>query len=130
MEACGPPPRPPRSSRLPRYARQIGDVFIVSDAEILGCKPCVRGTRLSVEPLLELPVSGATQADKPTQYPQLTTEGLAAAFRYAAAVFKGEHMWEWRIRMRPFGSRTIGLTRRQPGVRDDRSCAGEREARY
>jgi uncharacterized protein (DUF433 family) len=36
------------------------DGLIVSDAEILGGKPCVRGTRLSVELLLELAASGAT----------------------------------------------------------------------
>jgi uncharacterized protein (DUF433 family) len=32
-----------------------------------------------------------------TDYPQLTPDGLAAAFRYAAAVLKGEHTWELRI---------------------------------
>ena len=31
------------------------------------------------------------------QYPQLTPDGLAAAFRYAADVLKGEHTWELRI---------------------------------
>ena len=35
--------------------------LIVSNPEILGGKPCVRGTRLSVEFLLELAASGATQ---------------------------------------------------------------------
>jgi hypothetical protein len=39
------------------------DELIVSDAEILGGKPCVRGIRLSVEFLLELAASGATEAD-------------------------------------------------------------------
>ena len=28
------------------------------------------------------------------QYPQLTRDGLAAAFRYAADVLKGEHVWD------------------------------------
>jgi uncharacterized protein (DUF433 family) len=31
------------------------------------------------------------------QYPQLTPDGLAAAFRYAADALKGEHTWELRI---------------------------------
>jgi len=72
----------------------MAEELIVSDPEILGGKPCVRGTRLSVEFLLELAASGATQDQILAQYPQLTSEGLAAAFRYAADVLKGEQVWE------------------------------------
>lgn len=71
--------------------------LIISDPQILGGKPCVRGTRLSVEFVLELAASGATQQQILTQYPQLTPGGLAAAFRYAADGLKGEHTWELRI---------------------------------
>ena len=71
--------------------------LIVSDPQILGGKPCVRATRLSVEFLLELAASGATQEQILAQYPQLTPDGLAAAFRYAADALKGEHTWELRI---------------------------------
>jgi uncharacterized protein (DUF433 family) len=77
--------------------RPVADALIVSDPQTLGGKPCVRGTRLSVEFLLELAASGATQQQILTQYPQLTPDGLAAAFRYAADVLKGEHTWELRI---------------------------------
>jgi uncharacterized protein (DUF433 family) len=72
--------------------------LIVADQQILGGKPCVRGTRLSVEFLLELAASGATQEQILAQYPQLTPEGLAAAFRYAAEALKGEHTWALKIR--------------------------------
>ena len=75
----------------------MAENLIVSDPQILGGKPCVRGTRLSVEFLLELAASGATHEQMLTQYPQLTADGLAAAFRYAADVLKGEHTWELRI---------------------------------
>ena len=75
----------------------MAESLIVSDPEVLGGKPCVRGTRLSVECLLELAASGATQAQILGQYPQLTPDGLSAAFRYAADVLKGEHTWELRI---------------------------------
>ena len=75
----------------------MSEDLIVADPQILGGKPCVRGTRLSVEFLLELAASGATQEQILAQYPQLTPEGLAAAFRYAAEVLKGEHTWELRI---------------------------------
>ena len=72
----------------------MAEDLIVADTQILGGKPCVRGTRLSVEFLLELAASGATQQEILAQYPQLTADGLAAAFRYAANVLKGEHTWE------------------------------------
>ena len=77
--------------------RRMADDLIVSNPQILGGKPCIRGTRLSVEFLLEIAASGATQEQILAQYPQLTADGLAAAFRYAADVLKGEHTWELRI---------------------------------
>lgn len=64
--------------------------WIVSDPEILAGKPCVRGTRLSVEFLLELAASGANQVDILSTYPQLTPEGLSAAFSFAAQALKHE----------------------------------------
>ena len=75
----------------------MAEDLIVSSPQILGGKPCVRGTRLSVEFLLELAASGATQDQMLAQYPQLTPDSLAAAFRYAAAALKGEHTWELSI---------------------------------
>jgi len=75
----------------------MAEDLIVSDPQILGGKPCIRGTRLSVEFLLELAASGATGEQILVQYPQLTPDGLAAAFQYAADVLKGEHTWELRI---------------------------------
>ena len=73
------------------------ETLIVSDPQVLGGKPCVRGTRLTVELLLELAASGATHEQILAQYPQLTREGVAAAFRYAAAVLQGERSWELKI---------------------------------
>ena len=73
------------------------DGFIVSDPAVLGGKACLRGTRLSVEFLLELAASGATPAEMRARYPQLTAESLAAAFQYAALALKGEQTWELRI---------------------------------
>jgi len=53
--------------------------------------------RLSVEFILELAASGATQEQILSRYPQLTPEGLSAAFRYAAETLKGERNWELRV---------------------------------
>ena len=75
----------------------MAENLIVSDPQILGGKPCVRDTRLSVEFLLELAASGATQEQILAEYPQLTPDRLAAAFRYAASALKGEHTWELMI---------------------------------
>ena len=75
----------------------MGETLIVSDPDVLGGKACVRGTRLSVEFLLELAASGATQPEILRQYPQLTEAGLAAAFQYAAHALKAEQNWELKI---------------------------------
>jgi uncharacterized protein (DUF433 family) len=68
--------------------------WIKSDPEVLGGKPCVRGTRLSVEFLLELVAGGASPKDILAAYPQLSQEGLGAAFRYAAESMKNEVVWD------------------------------------
>jgi uncharacterized protein (DUF433 family) len=73
------------------------ETSIVSDPQVLGGKPRVQGTRLTVEFLLELAASGATQEQILAQYPQLTREGVAAAFRYAAGVLQGERNWDLKI---------------------------------
>jgi uncharacterized protein (DUF433 family) len=66
----------------------MANPWIVSNPEILAGKPCVRGTRLSVEFLLELAASGASHADILRAYPQLTAESLNAAFAFAAEALK------------------------------------------
>ena len=84
---CGITPRVERGAA-------VSDGWIVTNVEILGGKPCVRGTRLSVEFLLELAASGATQADILGRYPQLTAEGLSAAFLFAARRLSSERSWD------------------------------------
>ena len=67
----------------------MAEDVIVADTPILGGKPRIRGTRLSVEFLLELVASAATSEQMLAQYPQLTPEGLSAAFRYVANALRG-----------------------------------------
>ena len=57
---------------------------IVSDPRILGGKPCVRGTRLSIDFILELSASGASRDDIVRAYPQLSIEDVQQALQYAA----------------------------------------------
>jgi len=68
--------------------------WIVTDPAVLGGKPCVRGTRLSVEFLLELLASGGTPETILAAYPQMSREGLSAAFHYAARSLKNEVVWD------------------------------------
>ncbi len=58
--------------------------WIVSSPAVLGGKPCIRGTRISVQFVLELLASGATQAQILEKYPHIPPEGLTAALKYAA----------------------------------------------
>jgi uncharacterized protein (DUF433 family) len=63
---------------------------ISSDPEILGGKPCIKGTRISVEFILELITSGATFADILENYPHLRVEDIEESLRYAARFIKNE----------------------------------------
>jgi uncharacterized protein (DUF433 family) len=63
---------------------------IVSDPAILGGKPCIRGSRMSVEFMLELVASGASRDDILKAYPHLTVEDIEEAVRYAARSIKNE----------------------------------------
>lgn len=58
--------------------------WIVADPAVLGGKPCIRGTRISVAFVLELLAGGASREDILRAYPQVSEEGLAAALTYAA----------------------------------------------
>ena len=57
---------------------------ITCDPAILGGKPCIRGTRLSVDFILELLASNATRAQIIERYPQLTEADIEQAIRFAA----------------------------------------------
>jgi uncharacterized protein (DUF433 family) len=63
---------------------------IVTDPAILGGKPCVKGTRISIEFILELVASGASRDDIAQSYPQLTTEDLEEALNFAAQSLSNE----------------------------------------
>ncbi len=60
---------------------------IISDHEILGGKPVVRGTRISVEIILEWFGSGASRDDILSRHPQLTPQDIQQATAFAAAAF-------------------------------------------
>ncbi|MEO5886183.1 MAG: DUF433 domain-containing protein [Anaerolineales bacterium] len=65
-------------------------IHITYDPEILNGKPYIRGTRLSVEFILELFASGATRDDIIRTYPQLTPEDIEEALKYTAKLVNNE----------------------------------------
>ncbi len=66
---------------------------IISDSRIMHGKPCIEGTRLTVELLLEKLAEGRTEEELLHAYPRLTKSGLQAAMAYAAAVIRNEDVY-------------------------------------
>jgi uncharacterized protein (DUF433 family) len=79
------------------YGGCMAAEWIVSDPSILGGKPCIRGTRISVEFILELLASGASPEDIRVAYPHLAADGIAAAIQYAAKSLKNEVVWDVKL---------------------------------
>ena len=67
---------------------------IVSDKKVLLGKPTIKGTRLSVEFIIERLASGWTEAQLLENYPRLSREDLQAVFGYVADCFKDGLMYE------------------------------------
>jgi uncharacterized protein (DUF433 family) len=63
---------------------------IVSNPGIFGGKPIVRGTRISVEFILELLAAGMTEKEILSDYHHLSREDIQACLRYAADSMKNE----------------------------------------
>lgn len=72
--------------------------YITYNPEILNGKPYIRGTRLSVEFILELFASGATKNDIMKAYPQLTPKAIQEALKYAAKSVKNETLLDVKVR--------------------------------
>lgn len=67
--------------------------FIVTDPMVLGGKPILQGTRLSVEFVLELLAAGWDQGPLGDNYPNLTPEHIRAVLAYAAETFREERFY-------------------------------------
>lgn len=63
---------------------------IVSNPAILNGKPCIKGTRISVEFILELVAGGASAAEIVRKYPQVSAQDVEEAVRYAAESLKDD----------------------------------------
>jgi len=67
--------------------------YIHSDPKVLLGKPVVKGTRLSVDFVLELLANGWNEAQVLDNYPVLTKDALQAVFAYAAERMKDETLY-------------------------------------
>ncbi|GDX53120.1 hypothetical protein LBMAG27_21670 [Bacteroidota bacterium] len=64
--------------------------YITSDKEILGGKPIIAGTRISVDFILQLIASGGSIEEIISKYPQLKKEAVVEAVLYAGKVVSNE----------------------------------------
>jgi len=67
---------------------------ITVNPKILGGKPIIRGTRISVEFILELLASDVSEEEILQDYSHLTKEDINACLRYAARSCKNEFYLE------------------------------------
>ena len=63
---------------------------IISHAGILGGKPIIRNTRISVDFILELLASGGSISAVVAAYPQLSEEAVKEALQYATQFLHNE----------------------------------------
>jgi uncharacterized protein (DUF433 family) len=64
--------------------------LIVSDPDIMMGKPVIRGTRLTVEHILDQLAGGETVEQLLEEYPRLTREAIQAALAFAADTLRSE----------------------------------------
>jgi uncharacterized protein (DUF433 family) len=67
--------------------------YIVADPAILCGKPTLKGTRLSVEFVLDLLAAGWNTAQLQENYPTLTEERIRAVHAYVADIVKNERFY-------------------------------------
>jgi len=67
--------------------------LIEVNPEVMLGKPVVKGTRITVELILEELSAGKIIADLLTAHPRLTQEGIWAALAFAADAIKGEKVY-------------------------------------
>jgi uncharacterized protein (DUF433 family) len=63
---------------------------ITANPKILGGKPIIRGTRITVEFILELLASDVSEDEILKDYPHLTKDDIQACLKYAARSCKNE----------------------------------------
>ncbi|RQD80721.1 MAG: DUF433 domain-containing protein [Methanocalculus sp. MSAO_Arc2] len=68
------------------------DSRIILDASVLAGKPVIRGTRISVELVLDLLASGWDASQITQEYPGISHEDILACIRYAQELVASERV--------------------------------------
>jgi len=66
---------------------------ITVNLKILAGKPIIKGTRISVELILDLLANGWTTEQILENYPQLKREDITAVLKYATEILKEERVY-------------------------------------
>ena len=68
----------------------MSDARVVADPGVMMGKPCIKGTRITVELILRKLGAGRSFADVLDAYPQLTEDDVRAALAFAADYLQHE----------------------------------------
>jgi uncharacterized protein (DUF433 family) len=66
---------------------------IAADPKVMGGKPVVKGTRITVEQVLKMLAQGLTNEEILKDYPHLSKDDIAAVLLYAAKVAGEEEIY-------------------------------------
>lgn len=64
------------------------DTRVVRDPAVLMGKPCIKGTRISVEVLMRRLATGLSADEVAREFPEITREDVLAAAAYAADLLR------------------------------------------
>ena len=70
---------------------------IVIDPEMLVGKPVIKGTRLSVEFIIDLLAQGWSEGDILRNYPGLAHEDIKACLSYASDILRAEKVYPMKV---------------------------------
>lgn len=74
--------------------KAIHEGWITRNNEVMMGKPCIKGTRITVDLILQRLSEGETVAELLKGYPHITKDGIFACVDYARAVMKNEEVVE------------------------------------
>ena len=91
------------SEAPPQFVRRIASELPVDwrerieiNPEVMTGKPVIKGTRLTVDHVIELLAEGWTAAQVTEEYPGITVEDISGCLAYASAVIKNEKVYPAR----------------------------------
>jgi len=64
--------------------------YVVSDPNIMMGKPVIKGTRITVELILEKLAAGESQEQILSEHPHITSEAIRAALAFASRALKAD----------------------------------------